>query len=101
MGSRYHYYRRVFRLIGFDRPALTINYLEMIQGEPPYIDIETMKVLDLIKTVGVPPISDAHRLSAPLRDFLEKTVDMDYNRRPSSTQLLKVRISPVIADPAC
>eukprot|EP00842_Homolaphlyctis_polyrhiza_P007092 jgi/Hompol1/972/HPOL_000246-RA len=69
--------------------SLGIMAIEMIEGQPPYIDEEPLKALYLIATIGTPKLKKPERLSATLRDFLKKSLEVDTTKRASSTELLQ------------
>ena len=62
---------------------------EMIEGEPPYFNLNPLKALYLIATKGTPTIANSENLSPTLRDYLAKTLEVDVEKRPNSTQLLE------------
>jgi serine/threonine protein kinase len=64
--------------------------IEMIEGQPPYIDEEPLKALYLIATIGTPRLRRPEALSAILRDFLKKSLEVNPAKRASSTELLQV-----------
>jgi serine/threonine protein kinase len=64
--------------------------IEMIEGQPPYIDEEPLKALYLIATIGTPRLKKPEALSPILRDFLKKALEVNPNKRAGSTELLQV-----------
>ena len=62
---------------------------EMIEGEPPYLNLNPLKALFLIATNGTPTIANPENLSATFRDYLAKTLEVDAEKRPDATQLLQ------------
>nr|KAJ3419052.1 Protein kinase [Polyrhizophydium stewartii] len=69
--------------------SLGIMAIEMIEGQPPYIDEEPLKALYLIATIGTPKLKRPEKLSPALRDFLKKSLEVDVSKRSSSTELLQ------------
>jgi serine/threonine protein kinase len=67
--------------------------IEMIEGQPPYLDEEPLKALYLIATIGTPRLRKPEALSASLRDFLKRSLEVNPNKRASAPELLQVRIS--------
>lgn len=70
--------------------SLGIMAIEMIEGQPPYIDEEPLKALYLIATIGTPRLRKPESLTQSLRDFLKKCLDVNPQRRASSSELLQV-----------
>jgi len=68
---------------------IRIRLVEMIEGEPPYINQNPLKALFLIVTNGTPTIANPENLSPTFRDYLAKTLEVDAEKRPDATQLLQ------------
>ncbi|KAF7308745.1 Non-specific serine/threonine protein kinase [Mycena kentingensis (nom. inval.)] len=69
--------------------SLGIMAIEMIEGEPPYLNQNPLKALYLIATNGTPTIANPESLSAMFSDYLAKTLEVDAEKRPSATELLQ------------
>ena len=69
--------------------SLGIMIMEMIDGEPPYLDEEPLKALYLIATSGSPKLQNADDCSPALLDFLSKCLSVDIGERWSAEQLLE------------
>ena len=63
--------------------------VEMIEGEPPYLNQNPMKAQYLIATNGTPTIANPDNLSSTFRDYLSKTLEVDAEKRPDAAQLLQ------------
>jgi p21-activated kinase 1 len=72
----------------------------MIEGEPPYLNQNPLKVLYLIATNGTPAIGNPENLSSMFRDYLAKTLEVDAEKRPDATQLLRHPFF-ALAEPLC
>ncbi|KAI0091659.1 kinase-like domain-containing protein [Irpex rosettiformis] len=69
--------------------SLGIMAIEMIEGEPPYLNQNPLKALYLIATNGTPTIANPETLSSTFRDYLAKTLEVDAEKRPTATELLQ------------
>lgn len=69
--------------------SLGIMTMEMIDGEPPYMDQDPVKALYLIATHGSPEIKNPEELSPQLLDFLQSCLQLKPELRPSAAELLK------------
>lgn len=68
--------------------SLGIMAIEMIEGEPPYLNQNPLKALYLIATNGTPTIANPENLSAVFSNYLAKTLEVDAEKRPTATELL-------------
>ncbi|XP_076326059.1 serine/threonine-protein kinase Pak-like isoform X3 [Tachypleus tridentatus] len=70
--------------------SLGITAIEMIDGSPPYCDEDADVVIDLIATNGKPNIKYKDNLSSVFKDFLDRCLEVNEDKRYSASELLKV-----------
>ena len=80
--------------------SLGIMLIEMIEGEPPYMDFPPLRALFLITTKGIPPLKEEENLSLELVDFYNKCVDIRVDSRPDAATLLEHPFLKKACDPA-
>lgn len=69
--------------------SLGIMTIEMIEGEPPYMDEEPLRAIYIIATKGKPDLKEPERCSPELLDFLDKMLQVDGDKRFSAQALLE------------
>ena len=70
--------------------TLLIERVEMLEGEPPYLNENPLRALYLIATNGTPKVKDWDKLSGVFRDYLQCCLTVDADKRPNAEQLLRV-----------
>eukprot|EP01122_Echinamoeba_exundans_P008511 TRINITY_DN2831_c0_g1_i1.p1 TRINITY_DN2831_c0_g1~~TRINITY_DN2831_c0_g1_i1.p1 ORF type:complete len:499 (+),score=118.44 TRINITY_DN2831_c0_g1_i1:50-1546(+) len=68
--------------------SLGIMLMEMAEGEPPYMEYPPLRALFLITTKGIPPLKNVEKWSPEFRDFYDKCLEKDVEKRPEAAELL-------------
>ncbi|CCF57987.1 hypothetical protein KAFR_0D03390 [Kazachstania africana CBS 2517] len=79
--------------------SLGIMIIEMIEGEPPYLNEAPLKALYLIATNGTPKLKEPENLSDVFSNFLDRCLRVEPEERASAIELLADEFVVACAEP--
>ncbi|SCV05143.1 LANO_0H01002g1_1 [Lachancea nothofagi CBS 11611] len=79
--------------------SLGIMTIEMLEGEPPYLNEDPLKALYLIATNGTPKLKQPEALSLKIKRFLSVCLCVDVKYRASTEELLHHSFFDMSCDP--
>lgn len=80
--------------------SLGIMSIEMLEGEPPYLNEDPLKALYLIATNGTPKLKYSETLSLEIKRFLSVCLCVDVRYRASTEELLHHSFFEMACEPS-
>lgn len=68
--------------------SLGILVIEMVDGQPPYLEESPIRALFLIASNGSPEVKSEDLLTPHLKDFLRLSLEVDDYLRPTAAELI-------------
>jgi p21-activated kinase 1 len=68
--------------------SLGILVIEMLEGEPPYLNEAPLRAIYLIAANGKPDIKNIEKVSEDLRNFLDCCLEVNVDKRSTAKDLL-------------
>ena len=69
--------------------SLGILTIEMIEGEPPYLNENPLRALYLIANNGTPALQEPEFIEPVFKDFLDKCLAVEVELRPSAAEMAR------------
>lgn len=63
--------------------------IEMLEGEPPYLNETPLRAIYKISTKGKPDVKNFKNLSPELQDVLNKSLEVNVDKRATASELLE------------
>lgn len=92
IGTPYYLAPEVVKEIGYDHKAdiwsLGISAIEMAEKDPPYSDVNAMRMLFVLANMqNTPTLTHPDHWSPEFNDFVSQCLTLDKNKRPSAKDL--------------
>jgi len=79
--------------------SLGIMAIELVEGEPPYLNEEPLKALFLIATNGTPTLKNPELMSSDLKDLIGLSLQVEVDKRLSMAEVVEHRFMSAAGSP--
>jgi len=69
--------------------SIGVMAIEMVDGEPAYLDLPPLTALRLIIIDGIPPLRNPEKWSSEFKDYIDRCLQINSQKRATSAELMR------------